>query len=391
MKTDILHDLDTIRWDTLQGCYEDGRNMPVYLRELLSTESDSAQRAFEEIFSAVWHQGTIYDLTSYVVPYLVRLLQADITLDKSELFMLLSCIADGVGYHEVHTLSKEERQIWEGIYAQKGTTLEAELAAERVRVRAVQEAVLQGAPIYIDIFQHTSDHTLEYVCELLGALPQLSEQTLPLLKMRYNIASNQHCIIKAIRRLANTDDDAAWLLEVFKNPSTFPDIKFLTIEPLVRLLGQKVSMEVLDYLIDLVATHVHPDYLYNKSEVSGYSVARTVQYCALNLPTHRNSQLCEHALRVATAPNECVLFAVCLLDCHLYGLPFDRTYAIGRDSVTYHFGSQVEYTAQPPLTPETRRLLALLIEHNSIWKSKSDFLSLYGFPQSREELAQILR
>jgi hypothetical protein len=209
--------------------------------------------------------------------------------------------------------------------------------------------------------------------------------------MRYNIANEQRYIIKAIRRLANTNDDAVWLLEVFKSPTTVADLKFLTIEPLVRLLGQKVATEVLDYLISLVATYVQPDHLYNQSEISGYSVALTVQYCAFHLPMPKNSQLCERALRVATAPNECVLFAVYLLDCYLYGQPLNRTYAIGRDRVTYNLGSQSEYTVQPPLTPELRRLLALLIEHNSIWQSESDFLSLYGFPQLREELAQLLR
>ena len=98
----MLGGLDSIDWDSLQDAYGSARNVPDHLRALLSNDDAIRAKALDQLFSTVYHQGTIYSASAHVVPFLVELLEAPEVQDKPCILLLLAGIAGGRGYYEVH-------------------------------------------------------------------------------------------------------------------------------------------------------------------------------------------------------------------------------------------------------------------------------------------------
>ena len=68
--------LDSIPWKDLKHAYGSAEDVPDLLRSLRAASPDNA---YDEgsplwcLFGNIWHQGTIYEATSYAVPFLLEL------------------------------------------------------------------------------------------------------------------------------------------------------------------------------------------------------------------------------------------------------------------------------------------------------------------------------
>src|SRR5262245_11431018 len=67
--------------------------MPHLLRSFLSPVSEIRQWATEEIGSAIFHQGTVYEATPVVLPFLFELLEDEDVQDKEGVVCLLAALA----------------------------------------------------------------------------------------------------------------------------------------------------------------------------------------------------------------------------------------------------------------------------------------------------------
>lgn len=98
----LLDGIDTIDWKSLSHAYGDASDVPDLLRDLLSNDATARESAAKELFTNIWHQGTVYSATVHALPFLIDVLESDETPDQESVALLVASIMDGHGYCEVH-------------------------------------------------------------------------------------------------------------------------------------------------------------------------------------------------------------------------------------------------------------------------------------------------
>ncbi|QDT17702.1 hypothetical protein [Alienimonas californiensis] len=151
---DPLAGLEEVPWADLTHAYGSASDVPDLLRTLVSGPEEAAERAIHDLFGNVWHQGTVYPATPHAVPFLLRLLEQGRPWAE-QIAVLLGEIADGHGYMLVHAAALPSlRPTYEKIAADRGTTLAAEMAAERTVIAACRSAVAAGAEALAPFLRH---------------------------------------------------------------------------------------------------------------------------------------------------------------------------------------------------------------------------------------------
>jgi hypothetical protein len=90
--TEPLESLTGVAWSQLQCAYGPADAVPGLLRDVASGDPDRQAAALSELWGNVWHQGTVYDCTPRIVPFLAALVARDQLRDaiRAELAMLLA-------------------------------------------------------------------------------------------------------------------------------------------------------------------------------------------------------------------------------------------------------------------------------------------------------------
>lgn len=130
----LLKTLGQVPWQQLQHAYGPATDVPGLLRKVASGGDSEREQALRELWGNVWHQGTVYEASAPVVPYLSELARADNlpTQIRASLLLLIGSIAGGSSYLDVHAslvragLTDEEQK---------------QLAQELKWVRAARQAV----------------------------------------------------------------------------------------------------------------------------------------------------------------------------------------------------------------------------------------------------------
>ncbi|MGI5158685.1 hypothetical protein [Microbispora sp. CA-102843] len=97
---DALEGLDEIPWRKLEHAYGSARDVPKLLRALRSTSPGRRERALDELYGNIFHQGSRYQASAYAVPFLARLAVDPATPARPELVYLLAALA--IGYDQAH-------------------------------------------------------------------------------------------------------------------------------------------------------------------------------------------------------------------------------------------------------------------------------------------------
>jgi len=94
----VLEELDRVDWARLGHAYGPAVDVPDQIRALRSPEADVRRKARGKLYGNIFHQGTRYEATAYAVPFLLEILAAADSADRSDLIGLLTAVA--VGYDE---------------------------------------------------------------------------------------------------------------------------------------------------------------------------------------------------------------------------------------------------------------------------------------------------
>ena len=87
--------LDGIAWGSLHGTYGTAEDVPRQIAALCSPDSGVRGEAFNELYNAVIHQGTRWQVSAYVIPFIVRLVDDPATRGRDALAELVRDIAVG--------------------------------------------------------------------------------------------------------------------------------------------------------------------------------------------------------------------------------------------------------------------------------------------------------
>ncbi len=134
----IFDRIDNINWKKLEHAYGNAEDVPEQLKWLLDGNEKEGGKALSAFFGNIYHQGTIYEATSFAVPFLIHAISNCHPNLKSDLLELLICISNGMSYNIQH------QSIWEngGIF-DDGRTITDEYKKEtREQLHWVEQGIL---------------------------------------------------------------------------------------------------------------------------------------------------------------------------------------------------------------------------------------------------------
>ena len=108
----MLERLDKVPWAELEHAYGSAEDVPALLRKLLSPDPEVRRKTIWTLYGNVFHQGTRYPATPYVIPFLMELCECSETPKRGHLLDYWKSLI--TGYFTV-----QERPIWgdgENIY-----------------------------------------------------------------------------------------------------------------------------------------------------------------------------------------------------------------------------------------------------------------------------------
>ena len=165
----MLEGLDRVDWKTLRHAYGAAADVPELIRALLSEDPAERKAAIHELFGNIYHQGTVYEASSYAVPFLMELLASPSTPDHESVACLLASIASGTGYFEVHASDENSREKWQQILGKEGRSLERELEMERVVKEAVRLEAVKALPMLVPFLSSLEPEVRMSIASAFGA------------------------------------------------------------------------------------------------------------------------------------------------------------------------------------------------------------------------------
>jgi hypothetical protein len=161
----MLERLDEIDWGSLQHAGGSAIDVPDQIRALASAKRETRQEALTELFGNIWHQGTVYDSSSFAVPFLIELLNERAIEDKVQILNLLQCLATGSSYLDAHSNLEHLRERDELDDADFKEALGQELGW----VEKTREAVERGIPTYLKLLETDDWQVRLAAAKVLGA------------------------------------------------------------------------------------------------------------------------------------------------------------------------------------------------------------------------------
>jgi len=178
----MLEDLDNINWSQLNHAYGEASDVPDLIRKLSSQDKDEREKAVHELFGNIWHQGTIYEATSYAVPFLYELLRSPETPDKLLVTLLLANIATGTFYFRHTPSSEKDKLMWQKILEKRGSSLDQEISKGQLHEINVRKAIEKELNLLYQYLFCEEPAVRDSVAKALGEYPQFKMDTLLLLE-----------------------------------------------------------------------------------------------------------------------------------------------------------------------------------------------------------------
>lgn len=173
----MLEGLDAVPWATLTHAYGSAADVPQLIRELAAPSRDlkhevasNEDSALDALFSNIYHQGTVYEATSYAVPFLIELVAHPSTADRSGILCLLAAIANGNSFLAVHGA------------ALNMVMSEEELSLELSVVEKARHAVYEGFGVITDLLLTESAELRLAAAHVLAQFPERASDVAPLLR-----------------------------------------------------------------------------------------------------------------------------------------------------------------------------------------------------------------
>jgi hypothetical protein len=187
----LLVKLDEIDWSKLKHAYGDASDVPGSIRSLLSNDEDIRHKAIYELFGNIWHQGTVYEASSYTTPFLQELLRIPETPDKMMIADLLAEMADGGPYLESAITDEQMELLLRESLAKEGRDFDQEIIDSRRYADATRDAVGKELSLLYPYLTCEEPEIRRSVATALGNYPDHVSETLPFLEDALRIESNE--------------------------------------------------------------------------------------------------------------------------------------------------------------------------------------------------------
>ena len=101
----MLQGLDAVPWADLEHAHGSAADVPALLRKLLDPDPKERSEVLRTLYSNVFHQGTRYPATPYVIPFLIEMCASPEVPNRGDLLRLWGSLITGY-------FSVQERPLW---------------------------------------------------------------------------------------------------------------------------------------------------------------------------------------------------------------------------------------------------------------------------------------
>jgi tetratricopeptide (TPR) repeat protein len=378
----LLAGLDDVPWRTLRHAYGPATDVPGQISALLAPDAPTRERALHQLYGNIWHQGTVYEASSYSVPFLIKLVGHPGTPDRAAILHLLAALAGD------------------------GTPSAQADPAER----ASHDAVGAALPLYLSLLDPTHDHGLRAAAiAVVAAFPERAAESVPPLQAALaaeRAPEVRWWLLWALGQVvASGAPEQAYFADVLARADD-PQMAFLAATALAARAGATTPQPALDALVEAVGTlgASEPDGdgsdlddamaslgLYQWPGVVELAVEQLAQ-----LDMERAQPALLRALQRTRDGDAARMVAEGLLDLAFSeGQPLPKPTAMskrpdGRLQVQYWGRAHQPERAAATLTDDQRAVLVALAAQDSFWAQEHDLLALYGLPATREGLGAFL-
>jgi hypothetical protein len=185
----MLEGLDSIAWSKLSHAYGKASDTPAHLRNLTSTRQSKREHARDALWSSINHQGSVYDATAAAVPFLVELATSTDIAERHEILQLLTEIARGSGWHQVH----QRHDIVRKAFGEE--KIAKEIRREAAWVGTIREEVTKAAPAIAGLLHDGDLRVRLHAANFLTAVPTAAEESVA--RMKAALQSEQDVIARA--------------------------------------------------------------------------------------------------------------------------------------------------------------------------------------------------
>jgi|GEM_PF-3824768 len=98
----IIEQIDSVDWKSYSDAYNESAVLPEVFKRSISDDAEDSEDAWIELFERVWHQGTVYSVTSHAIPILLSIAENTEGEKRECALDLLDCISRGKDYYQVH-------------------------------------------------------------------------------------------------------------------------------------------------------------------------------------------------------------------------------------------------------------------------------------------------
>jgi hypothetical protein len=190
-----VDELDRIPWKDLTHAYGSAEDVPDLLRALRTCRPDlrGEESPLWHLYGNIWHQGTVYEATSYAVPFLIEIAADRHTLDRSGVLGLLAEIARGQPIQrkrrELAWVKSAHAAVAKGFDTLAGIAKEhsdVRLAAAHVLAQLPEYAAKVGSILHVMLARESRSLERAGILFLMGQMGDRSSKTLGVLSKAVN-------------------------------------------------------------------------------------------------------------------------------------------------------------------------------------------------------------
>jgi tetratricopeptide (TPR) repeat protein len=355
--TIMLERLEEVPWDTLEHAYGTADDVPDLLRRLLLPDPKARAEAQHELYGNIFHQGTRYPATPYVIPFLIEMC-ADLSVPDR--FWLLSYWGSLItGYFNV-----QERPIWgDGKQIHFcGELQEDDGDPYSQSLHDIYRESIKGYTLLLKLMDDPDPTVRTGAAWVLACLPTMAPESVPLLEGREEPSG----WVRAATAFALGELGAAGPLRRMLAEDDFPAVRCMAACQLARL---EPDAALIDPLLDFVA-----------NPIEGYE----------NVPGAGGKSSGDAAHSISLLPAEVQARAIPAICDRLDQVRLFDTMPLVRTLISAAFPER-EHPVEE-LTDSQRYVLSRMVDNSELWNIGNLHWAFkaHGLPSDRKECARLL-
>lgn len=364
--------LNAIPWYDLKHAYGSAEEVPMWLRQLTSSDEHIRKQAMNHLAGSICHQGWICPATAYAVPYLLELLQEPTVQIKEKILELLADIA--IADPQLH----EER--W-----RKNPKVPSWEVPAHIPFKDAHLEVSNGLSIYVTLLEAIDQgvrmqaaNVLKHTAKLT---PDLQARLITLLKREPELKARANLVL-LLGALSHPEPEAQAFFADIVQAGEDDLIAFCAALAVAQLAKDETPQEVIQLLANVM---IRPP---EKLETYG------------ELPCRQGTSWRAAALALGNLRPERLQTLTPALQEELLQAEKWRAMTLAEMLLFIYFSGkkledQKQWT-QAELMEQQRTVLSLLCDRSDLWGYDfllrlPDLLKAYGLPDGRKVLADFLK